>query len=96
VLRFTNREISWVSVWVVGRSVFLQAIISGLRRLKNVKFGIKVASMWMMHAHSFWNSFLIVAKSSKNTKKARKCEKEQILLHVQKPQIVEMQKLAQT
>jgi len=41
--------------------------ISGLRRPKNVKFGIKVASsMRMMHAHRFFKEkVLIVAKFAK-------------------------------
>jgi len=58
-LRFTDDKISWVflgSVTVFSRNDTLR-----LRRLKNVKFGTKVAySTRMMHALAvhFWKRFL--------------------------------------
>jgi len=48
-------------------TVFSTSDISGLRRLKNVKFGTKAASSTrMMRNYTFGKSFLIVAKMTKN------------------------------
>jgi len=48
------------------KAVEKQKKISGLRRPKNVKFGIKEASSTKMMRIDFWNkSFLIVSKKEK-------------------------------
>jgi len=58
------KSAQWVSGWV---TVFFPNDISGLRKLKKVKFGTKVASSTrIMCALRFLKSFLIVAKFAKN------------------------------
>jgi len=81
-------------MWVAG---FSPSDISGPKWPKNVKFGTKVASNTRMMRTL--EKLLIAAKLTKNAKNRPKMSKnEHILLHAlpQKPQIVEMRKLAQT
>jgi len=69
--KFRGAEISRVGVWVVGGR-FSPSGISRLRRPKNIKFGIKVASSTrIMHALIFLGKFLIAAKLQKNAKKTK-------------------------